>query len=259
MGATVRPITLQIGPFAIIPLWLIQRCSSGDALRLYGWLAAKYCAGHDLECWPTQAVLSEDLSRSVDRIQQDLKLLRDLGAVETERVIGASGQLERLKYNLVQLDPTLNRENAVQGVGLNRTSTATQPQIRGSNKEIQTQVPIPKSTEAVEGPARNATEQYLREHPELRPAPRVPKKRTGKHATHVFCGSYFCVDAEKHARFEKRWLVAAGDDDLDLLGTYKDIEKDFETSGSTSNPAFFLEKAFTQLLENEFGRDQARA
>jgi hypothetical protein len=248
----VRPITLQIGPFAILPLWLIQRCNDGDALRLYSWLGAKYCAGHDLECWPTQAILSEDLSRSIDRIQKDIKVLRDLGAVRTERVIGENGQLERLRYFLVQVDPTLNRENAVQGGDLSRESTATQPQNCGSNKEIQTQVPIPSTDKPI-----SATEELHRRRPDLRPEPLKPRKRKGKHATHVFCGNVICVDQDKHARFENRIRAAGGNpdeirllDDADGHGLYFDWDQEFE---GTDHPNFYLEKRFAAALKEEFG------
>ncbi len=80
------------------------------------------------------------------------------------------------------------------------------------------------------------------------------KKNKGKHRGHTYCGDYFCVDAEKHGRFEKR-LRAVGADiaQIDLKAMYVTWDKDFGTAGSADHPAFFLEKRFAATLKDEFG------
>lgn len=242
----------QIGQFAIIPLWVVERCKDPGALRLYTWLAARY-ANQKHEAWPSQTTLAADLEVSTDSVQRHLQMLRDCGVLCTVRRGGTGKGAQPMVYVLVQVDPEQSRTDAV-------LDGEAKPHVRGG-KAANDPIAIRKNQIQEPDPSTpvTATEQMFRDRPDLRPQPLPPRKRKGKHATHVFCGSYMCVDADKHARFEKRWQVAAGDDDLDLLGTYKDVEKEFGESGSTENPAFFLEKYFTKLLQDEFGRDQARA
>ena len=41
-----HPVRSDIGPYAIVPLWLLETGVSGQAVRLYALLAAKYADKH---------------------------------------------------------------------------------------------------------------------------------------------------------------------------------------------------------------------
>jgi hypothetical protein len=73
----------------------------------------------------------------------------------------------------------------------------------------------------------------------------------------VFCGSHFCVDLDKHLRFEARIQAAGGEpgnylliSDPDRTGMYHDWDAEFS---GTDHPALYLEKCFAEMLKDEFG------
>lgn len=79
-----------------------------------------------------------------------------------------------------------------------------------------------------------------------------PKFKNKRHQMHVFCGDYFCVDLEKHQKFEKR-IALAGQDltEYNLPAWYaaRDAELVSGEEETTDHPALWLEKQFAQGLK----------
>lgn len=74
----------DIGPFAIVPLWLIKRGVSSTAIHLYATLAAVY-ADKEGKSWPSRAALAESMSCSTDTIDRAVKELVHVQALVKER------------------------------------------------------------------------------------------------------------------------------------------------------------------------------
>lgn len=70
----------DIGPFALVPTWLIQVCDSAPALRVYVALAS--FAGADRTCWPSRKTIGERAGiDSEDVVKRALRTLDRLGAI----------------------------------------------------------------------------------------------------------------------------------------------------------------------------------
>lgn len=70
-------------PFAMIPLWVVQRVESHAAIRVYLALAsfASGAMGDDRSAYPSAAQIAERAGMTTDRVYKNLRLLRDAGAI----------------------------------------------------------------------------------------------------------------------------------------------------------------------------------
>lgn len=256
-----KPAEKLVGqPFIALSIAALDACiGNPNALQLYATLC-RYVNRERL-AWPGQYRLAKDLGVSRRTLQRTLSDLKELGLVhtsETREVAGTYGEL--VYYVALSPERSVHRASLAAHGSVHRAPNPGAKSVADQldpNELDPVQTHVEKPIE--EGPARSATEQYLREHPELRPEPPLPgrKRRQGRdrHAGHVFCGSAFCVDPEKHGKFERR-LRAAGAADLskyDLKGMYKEFDDEFEEFGTTDHPALYLEKRFSAALREEFG------
>lgn len=94
----------QIGPFAIVPLWLLQRCHDARAIQVYAWIAARH-ADKDGRAWPKWDYMAAQLGCSVPSIQRAIVVLRDVGAVRTTKRRRPDGAVAGLDYLIIQAIP----------------------------------------------------------------------------------------------------------------------------------------------------------
>lgn len=92
-------IRTDIGPFAIVPLWLIKRGISSVALHLYATLAAVY-ADREGKSWPSRSSLAETIGCSVDTVDRSVKELVKVGALVKERRMNGDGGQSSNGYTL---------------------------------------------------------------------------------------------------------------------------------------------------------------
>jgi hypothetical protein len=93
----------QIGPFVVLPCWVLDRCTDGRAIQLYAVLT-RY-ANREGRAWPSRTQLLEALAvapRSLDRALAELKRI---GALQTELRHRADGAVDGADYLLIQVEP----------------------------------------------------------------------------------------------------------------------------------------------------------
>lgn len=92
----------DMGPFAIVPLWLLRRGLSSPALHVYAVLAAVY-ADREGRAWPSRATLAEEVGCSTDLVDRCIKELMKAGALVKERRWrdggGATSNVYVLRYS----------------------------------------------------------------------------------------------------------------------------------------------------------------
>lgn len=93
----------DIGPFAIVPDWLLRSAVSDRALRLFA-LLARY-ADRDMEAFPSRSTLAADLNTSRDSIDRAVKELIAIGAVRVEHRHDPSGDLTSNLYQITFAAP----------------------------------------------------------------------------------------------------------------------------------------------------------
>lgn len=70
----------DVGPFGMVPLWLLRRGVSSPAIHLYALLAAAY-ADREGKAWPSRATLAEQMGCSVDTVDRAVRELVDAQAM----------------------------------------------------------------------------------------------------------------------------------------------------------------------------------
>jgi hypothetical protein len=95
----------QIGPFGIVPLWVIQRCPDARAIHLYAVLSAKY-ANRQRRAWPRTEQLAQVMGSSLRNVERAIRALRDAGALRTGRRRRRDGAVVGLDFELIQIEPT---------------------------------------------------------------------------------------------------------------------------------------------------------
>ena len=101
MSDTPTPIENDIGPYAMVPLWLIESGVSASALRVWALMAAKYAHRANHTCWPSQQRLADDLHIHRNTVHTAIEELRDSGALRCVNRRDEKGQTqnpERMDY-----------------------------------------------------------------------------------------------------------------------------------------------------------------
>lgn len=93
----------QIGPFVIIPVWVLERCTDPRALRLYAVLATY--ANSEGRAWPSTRELASEMDVSARSIERAIDLLRKAGALRTEVRRNAHGSVVGLDFVVIQANP----------------------------------------------------------------------------------------------------------------------------------------------------------
>lgn len=76
-------VTSDIGPFAIVPVWLLETGASGNAIRIYAMLAS-YADRTTGAAHPARSTLAKRLRISTDTVDRGTRELEDLGAVTVQ-------------------------------------------------------------------------------------------------------------------------------------------------------------------------------
>lgn len=102
---TSKPsLRVQMGPFAAIPVWVLERCQDSRAIHLYAWLAKH--ANRERRAWPTNDHLAAAMGGiSVRSIERAIAELRSIGAITTERKRRRDGAVIGLDFVLMAVDP----------------------------------------------------------------------------------------------------------------------------------------------------------
>lgn len=87
----------DVGPFAIIPEWLLMAGVSGNAIRLFAWLHR-----HDgaAGCHPSRQTLASEMGCSRDTVDRVLRELVEAKAVTIAHRMSESGDLTSNEYHL---------------------------------------------------------------------------------------------------------------------------------------------------------------
>ena len=237
----------EIGRYAIVPLWLIERCHEPQALRLYALLTAKY-GNPEHRAWATYSKLSKDLRVSTKSIERSVLYLRQLGALSTERRCDTKGALLGLDYLIHQVPPP--DTGVCQDSPLNDTGVATPPTpVSVSNKEDPDKKDPDKNSTASSAFSDRIKALSVKAPRSIR-TKKAP--RQDRHASHVYCGDRFCVTDKAQESFRKALGSAA--DEWDAKAWYREMEG--ELGDGPANVWDILWAKFRQMVKDEFGGDQ---
>src|SRR5262245_40756564 len=108
-------VTSDVGPFAMVPLWLPAKLAEvdaghiGSALRV--WVALHHwTVGREGSCYPRHALIAAKADLSVAAVKGALNLLRDVGAVTWQQRRTNDGDLDTNLYQLHYADPAPQQE-----------------------------------------------------------------------------------------------------------------------------------------------------
>lgn len=105
-----KAVRTDIGPFAIVPLWLIQDASP-RALRIYAVMAAKWADRDTGECFPFRQTIADEIGVSADTVDRGLVELEGMGAIEIKPQYDSKGDQTCNLYRLFTV-PNPGRESA---------------------------------------------------------------------------------------------------------------------------------------------------
>lgn len=108
-------LTSDTGPFAIVPVWVIESPLSDRAVRLYAYLARK-ADNETGQCWPSRPTMAKVLGCSVDTLDRAVAELVSAGAVTKGERRDAKGEQTSNLYTVRRLDPQGGRTHAAGGV-----------------------------------------------------------------------------------------------------------------------------------------------
>lgn len=111
-----RRIASDVGPFAIVPEWMIDADVSDRAFRLYS-ILSRYADG-DGFCWPSRRTLADRLRCSVDTLDRTVRELVDGGMLTVAARVDDAGDRASNGYTIHRVAPA-----PMQGGG--RTPAAT--------------------------------------------------------------------------------------------------------------------------------------
>jgi hypothetical protein len=92
--------------FAMVPGWVVD-AADPMALKVYAHLAHRY-VNQCRECWPSQRTLADELKVAVRTVEDAVRNLREIGAVQATRTRRNDGKLGRNRYWLPMDQPRLN-------------------------------------------------------------------------------------------------------------------------------------------------------
>ena len=94
----------EIGKFAIVPLWVLEKPISAQAVRAYATLAAKWADRNTGECSPSHATLGKAMQTSTSTARRAVDELEKVGAVEVEPRFNGGEQSSNVT-TILQVDP----------------------------------------------------------------------------------------------------------------------------------------------------------
>lgn len=113
---TEQPARLvtDVGPFAIVPMWLLTSGVSARAIQVFAWLAVRY-ANREHMAWPKRSELSADLNCSADTIDRALQELVDVRGLRVKRRQLDDGNYTSNLYQLCFAEPRKPEEEIAMG------------------------------------------------------------------------------------------------------------------------------------------------
>lgn len=96
----------DMGPFAIVPLWLIEAVSP-RALQVFALMAAKWTNRETGQCFPFQDTIAEILDVTRETVNRSVKELREAGAVSVEEQFDAHGFRKQSLYTIYYTRPAV--------------------------------------------------------------------------------------------------------------------------------------------------------
>lgn len=97
-------VTTEVGPFAIVPIWIIKS-ASGSALSVYAILAARWADRDENTCFPSRSTIAEELGVSVKTVDRAVKELTEIGALEVSSRYNDDGYQTSNFYRLAMTEP----------------------------------------------------------------------------------------------------------------------------------------------------------
>lgn len=165
----------QLGPFAMVPVWVLEATRDATAVHLYAVLS-RY-ANRERRAWPKHDRLARDLNVSDRSIRRALKILRDVGAVTTSPRRSADGTVDGTEYLLVSI--TANQRPPVAGssppVVAESASSTSLPATGGRSRRP----PVAGAYKEEPDPLNQIQEQEERETPAAPPLPLIGSVFTG--------------------------------------------------------------------------------
>jgi hypothetical protein len=110
--------------FAMIPGWVID-AADPMALKVYAHLAHRY-VNQRRECWPSQRTLADELKVAVRTVEDAVRSLREIGAVQATRTRRDDGRLGRNRYWL-PMDHPHRAEGGAQSADLDVQDVSAGP------------------------------------------------------------------------------------------------------------------------------------
>lgn len=104
---TDRRIRSDVGPFAIVPEWMLDADVSDRAVRLYA-ILARY-ADADGYCWPSRRTLAERMRCSVDTLDRTVRELVDGGMLTVTVRHDDAGDRASNGYTVNRIEPAPTR------------------------------------------------------------------------------------------------------------------------------------------------------
>lgn len=117
----------DIGPFAIVPEWLLNSVSGFITLKVW-FVIARYSNVDDV-AWPSQETIATRIGCDVSSVKRAIRELEALGAIEVSpRIVsgkGKQGNLYKVKYSQSGMDETMAAQSGMDepwGGGMDETS-----------------------------------------------------------------------------------------------------------------------------------------
>lgn len=105
----------QVGPYAAIPVWILDRCKDANAIHVYAILARR--ANQERRAWPGNERIAADMGGvSTRTVQRGLDVLRQAGAIVTEPRRNQNGVILGTQYVLLAKHHETQVSHGSQGV-----------------------------------------------------------------------------------------------------------------------------------------------
>ena len=99
------PVTTQMGPFGIVPAWVLSYELSGSEFKVY--ISIRSYANADRECWPTTKAIAERACVARGTARNAIQRFRRLGLISTENRYRVDGSFGGHLYVLADINPAL--------------------------------------------------------------------------------------------------------------------------------------------------------
>ena len=220
-NSTHEPTHLRgIGPFGMIPEWLLQADITSTAKVLFGWMACKYANRATWTCWPGQQRLASDLRLHPNTVASALRELIAVGAMTKQSRTQGNGMPASNHYQLMFVQPTENCGHPQKTVAAHPQKTvATYPQKTVDKQEVLEPEVLEREGEA-SSPGNG-----------LRPKPSTliesPLQWHRRHGSHVseMC-DWVCLPQELASQYATR----AGMTDAEVLAWATQVRQDWQAA-----------------------------